>query len=102
MSEFKRKNFLFKFNYVYFACFFLRHPDENDEVIMLREKTVSSFGRSTSPASLSLLKANASKSMLVAEWNAETPPYNCYSTTTDDDDFFTLGFRPQDEITTEL
>ncbi|VVC35666.1 Hypothetical protein CINCED_3A018599 [Cinara cedri] len=79
-----------------------RHPDENDEVIMLREKTVSSFGRSTSPASLSLLEANASKSLLVAEWNAEMPPYNCYSTTTDDDDFFTLGFRPQDEITTEL
>lgn len=79
-----------------------RHPDENDEVIMLRDKTVSSFGRSTSPASLSLLEANASKSMLVAEWNAEMPPYNCYSTTTDEDDFFTLGFRPQDEITTEL
>ncbi|XP_025202862.1 uncharacterized protein LOC112599946 [Melanaphis sacchari] len=79
-----------------------RHPDENDEVIMLREKTVSTFGRSTSPASLSLLEANASKSMLVAEWNAEMPPYNCYSTATDEDDFFTLGFRPQDEITTEL
>lgn len=79
-----------------------RHPDENDEVIMLRDKTVSSFDRSTSPASLSLLEANASKSMLVAEWNAEMPPYNYYSTTTDEDDFFTLGFRPQDEITTEL
>lgn len=79
-----------------------RHPDENDEVIMLREKTISSFGRSISPASLSLLEANSSKSMLVAKWNAETPPYNCYSTATDDDDFFTLGFRPQDEITTEL
>lgn len=69
---------------------------------MLRDKTVSNFGRSTSPASLSLLDANASKSMLVAEWNVEMPPYNCYSTATDDDDFFTLGFRPQDEITTEL
>ncbi|XP_050422192.1 uncharacterized protein LOC126834367 isoform X2 [Adelges cooleyi] len=79
-----------------------RHQDENDEVIMLKEKTMSSFGRSTSPASFSLLNTNASKSMLVAEWNAEVPPYNCYSTTTDDDDFFTLGFRPQDEITTEL
>ncbi|XP_050542961.1 uncharacterized protein LOC126906401 [Daktulosphaira vitifoliae] len=79
-----------------------RHHDENDEVIMLKEKSVPSFGRSTSPASFSLLDANASKSMLVAEWNAEIPPYNCYSTTTDEDDFFTLGFRPQDEITTEL
>ncbi|XP_072152345.1 uncharacterized protein T48 isoform X2 [Bemisia tabaci] len=35
---------------------------------------------------------------ILAEWNANSQDY----TPTEDDDFFQLGFRPQDEITTEL
>lgn len=43
---------------------------------------------------------------ILAEWSAGTadnsPTDYAEFGTTDEDDFFTLGFRPQDEITTEL
>ncbi|RZF45478.1 hypothetical protein LSTR_LSTR009349 [Laodelphax striatellus] len=48
---------------------------------------------------------NPNNYTILAEWSATTdnsPTDYSEFATTDDDDFFTLGFRPQDEITTEL
>ncbi len=45
-----------------------------------------------------------SHSTILAEWNSNhVSRRNCfYPSVPDEDDFYTLGFRPQDEITTEL
>lgn len=44
-----------------------------------------------------------SHSTILAEWNSHhIPRRSCFYPSGEDDDFCTLGFRPQDEITTEL
>lgn len=46
-----------------------------------------------------------SHSTILAEWSSAahmTSRRSCYYPSADEDDFYTLGFRPQDEITTEL
>lgn len=42
-------------------------------------------------------------STVLVEWNSKhISRRSCSHGMTDEDDFYTLGFRPQDEITTEL
>lgn len=102
--------------------FFNRHrgtEDEESSTILKREEMTAMFVR---PSSLLDSGVDVSSphntagnrdrdwemeknhSTILAEWNSThmTSRRSCYYPSADEDDFYALGFRPQDEITTEL
>ncbi|CAH0767780.1 unnamed protein product [Bemisia tabaci] len=84
-----------------------RLSNDDDDFAMLRRDEVAAMFLRQPPSLLDSgvdvsaahgWESEQNNCTILAEWNANSQDY----TPTEDDDFFQLGFRPQDEITTEL
>lgn len=90
----------------YFICYSRLSNDDDDFAMLRRDEVAAMFLRqppSLLDSGVDVSAAHGWESeqnncTILAEWNANSQDY----TPTEDDDFFQLGFRPQDEITTEL